>query len=118
MTHVELLASLTARVRDAGAAAALTELRGARPNLATPAGSIGYHDTLAVFYVWAVERLVMAGLTDVQILWHPLVDTRSPRAWWDDALLESEAARDEFVPSSRARPGDPAPSAERALVAA
>jgi hypothetical protein len=87
MTHVELITSLTHRVRHAGAAVALDELRASRPAIVGPSGTVGYHDTLAVFSVWAVDRLVAAGLDDVHVLWHPLTDVRSPLSWWDEATL-------------------------------
>lgn len=115
MTHVELITSLTHRVRHAGAAVALDELRSTRPAIIGPAGAVGYHDTLAVFYVWAVDRLVAAGLNDVQVLWHPLTDVRSPRSWWDDETLASNAAAARFAPSTLARTGEPAPVEMREL---
>ena len=117
MEHVELLRTLTVAVRDAGPAAALDALRGARPAL-VPAkldhvagGDVhdGYHETLATFWVWAVDRLVQAGLSDLAILWHPLTDDRSPLAWWDEATLASSAARESFVPSTSAAPWEPQP---------
>ena len=60
MSHVDVIATTTRTVRESGAVAALDELR----------SSFGdqYHHTLAVFFVWAIDRLVDAGLTDVQIL--------------------------------------------------
>ena len=76
MTHVELISTITRAVRDRGAAAALAELRTARPAFTT----VGYHETIAVFYVWAVDRLVAAGRSDRQILWHPLTDSRTLQA--------------------------------------
>jgi hypothetical protein len=105
MTHVELVSTITSAVRGHGAAAALAELRASRPAFTT----VGYHDTAAVFTVWAVDRLIAAGRTDRQILWHPLTDARSMQAWWDDATLASDAARDGFVPSTVALVGDPVP---------
>jgi aryl carrier-like protein len=118
MTHVELITSLTHRVRHAGAAVALDELRSARPAIASPSGVARYNDTLAVFYVWAVDRLVAAGLDDVRVMWHPLTDVRSPRSWWTDETLESDEAAARFVPSTLARAGEPAPQAIQVLVAA
>lgn len=118
MTHVEFITTLTRRVRLAGAAVALDELRAERPAIVSPAGAVGYHDTLAVFYVWAVDRLVAAGLSDLRVLWHPLVDVRSPRSWYDDATLGSDAAIARAVPSTLALPGDPVPVEPLVLVAA
>jgi hypothetical protein len=118
MTHVEFITSLTHRVRLAGAAATLDQLRAERAVIVTPNGTIEHHDTLAVFYVWAVDRLLAAGLNDIRVLWHPLVDVRSPRSWWDDATLESDQARDHFVPSTLAHSGEPTPVEYRSLSAA
>jgi hypothetical protein len=118
MTHVEFITSLTHRVRHAGAAVALDEMRATRPAITHPARTAAYHDTLAVFYVWAVDRLVAAGLTDVQILWHPLTDVVSPRSWWDEATLASTEAAEHFVPSTLAGAGEPTPVEARELAAA
>lgn len=119
MTHLDLITTIAHRVREAGASAALAELRSSRPDLtATDLTTIGYHDTLAVFYVWAVDRLVEAGLDDTRILWHPLTDPRSALAWWDAATLEGPQAAAEFVPSTRALPGEPAPIERFELLAA
>jgi hypothetical protein len=114
MTHLELLRTITLAVRTRGAAAALADLRAERPSFTT----VGYHDTAAVFYVWAVERLVAAGRNDAQILWHPLTDARSVTAWWDETTLVSQAAREHFVPSTRAEAGDPVPHEPVELVPA
>lgn len=118
MTHVEFITSLAHRVRHAGAAVALDEVRATRPAIISPSGTVGYHDTLAVFYVWAVDRLVAAGLNDVRVVWHPLTDVRSPRSWWDDATLAGDAAIERFVPSTLAHAGEPMPVEARTLIAA
>lgn len=118
MTHVEFITSLTLRVRHAGAAVALDEMRATRPAIIGPSGAVGYHDTLAVFYVWAVDRLVAAGLNDARVLWHPLVDVRSPRSWWPDEVLAADEAIAHFVPSTLARAGEPTPVEPRSLAAA
>jgi hypothetical protein len=109
MTHAQFIAQLTQQVRGHGAVTVLANLRATRPALTT----VGYHDTAAVFSVWAVDRLVAAGLSDFQVMWHPLTDARSIRSWWDDTTLASTAARDGFVPSTLARPGDVCPSEPR-----
>lgn len=114
MTHTEFISTLTRAVRQHGAAVALAGLRATRPAFT----AAGYHDTAAVFYVWAIERLVSAGRSDLQVLWHPLTDARSLVAWWDEATLSSDAARDTFVPSTRAMVGDPVPSEPRELAPA
>lgn len=118
MSHREFITSLTHRVRHAGAAAALDDLRSTRTAIVNPAGVAEFHDTLAVFYVWAVDRLLAAGLNDVRVLWHPLTDVRSPRSWWSDEVLESAVSRDSFIASDLARPGEPTPVEMRRLVAA
>jgi hypothetical protein len=124
--HVELLRTITAIVRDQGPASGLDTLRRARPAL-VPAkvdhivdhdAHDGYHHTLAVFYVWAVDRLVEAGLNDVAILWHPLTDPRSPWSWWDEQTLASSAARNGFVASTTAAAWEPAPFEPAVLIAA
>ena len=53
MTHLELLRTITLAVRTRGAAAALADLRAERPSFTT----VGYHDTAAVFYVWALSLI-------------------------------------------------------------
>ncbi len=113
MTHVELLLALTSRIRAVGPAAALDELR-AGVGADHP---VARHHTLAVFFVWAVARLVDAGLSDAGVLWHPLTDPRSPLAWYDAETLASEEARSSFVPSTLAAAGDPVPEPPRVLVA-
>jgi hypothetical protein len=124
MTHVDLLRTITALVRDAGPAAALDTLRRDRPAITVPgpvsgaATAAGYHDTLAVFHVWAVDRLLSAGLSDLAVLWHPLTHPESPLAWWDASTLASDAARDRFVASTEAAVGEPAPFEPRVLLAA
>ena len=123
MTHVDLLRTITALVRDAGPAAALDTLRRDRPSIPVPgvaggAPTVGYHHTLAVFHVWAVDRLVSAGLSDLAVLWHPLTHPESPLSWWDAATLASDEARDGFVASTRATPGEPTPLEHQLLLAA
>jgi hypothetical protein len=113
MTHIDLISTITRLVRGVGASGAIHHLRVTRP--AIDGGR--YHDTLAVFYVWAVDRLVSAGLSDTAVLWHPLTDNRSPLAWWDvETLLGDDAAR-RFVPSTRALPNEPQPIEPRLLLA-
>ncbi len=114
MTHVELITTITRAVRAGGAAAALDELRTTAPVIAHG----DYHDTLAVFYVWAVDRLVAAGLTDFAIILHPLTHWGTPLAWWDEATLASDAARTHFVPSTLALVSEPQPAEPHDLVAA
>ena len=114
MTHTEFLLSLVRSVRATGAANTLAQVRADRP--AFDRGR--YHDTRAVFYVWAVDRLVDAGLSDIGVLWHPLTDSRSVRSWWSMGLLESIAAADGFVPADLALAHEPQPVDLDLLVAA
>ncbi|HAP77765.1 MAG TPA: hypothetical protein DCR14_17005 [Acidimicrobiaceae bacterium] len=106
MTHFEFLRTLVHSVREVGAAATLDAVRTERPRFDRG----NYHHTRAVFYVWAVSRLVDAGLSDMGILWHPLVDDQSPLAWWHVGVLESAEAHETFIPSTEALPGEPQPT--------
>lgn len=114
MTHIDLISTITRLVRGVGASGAIHHLRVTRPAI----DNGRYHDTLAVFYVWAVDRLVSAELSDTAILWHPLTDNQSPLAWWDADTLRSDAAATRFVASTLALPGEPAPTDPRLLLAA
>ena len=119
MTHTEFLASILRTVRVSGAAVALEQLRRERPAFHVAAGEApSYHDTRAVFYVWAIDRLVTGGLSDCGVLWHPLVDSRSPLVWWTAATLATPAAAEHFVVAELARPTEPQPVELAALVAA
>lgn len=111
MTHLDFIASTTARMRDVGPAAVLAEIRAtAGPD---------HHDTRTVFFVWAIDRLLRAGLSDMAVLWHPLTDARTPLSWYDAHTLDSIEARAHFVPATLAVVGEPAPvEPERELVAA
>ena len=114
MTHTEFLLSLVRSVRATGAANTLAQVRADRP--AFDRGR--YHDTRAVFYVWAGDRLVAGGLSDIGALWHPLTDDRSVSAWWTTATLDSIEARASFVAAELARDGEPQPVEADLLVAA
>jgi hypothetical protein len=114
MTHGELISSLTRSIRTVGAAAALDDLRRTRPAIHDG----GYHDTLAVFYVWGVDRLLAGGLGELGVLWHPLTQPRSALSWWHAAHLFADEAREHFVPSTLARAGEPRPAEPATLVAA
>ncbi|MGD9703927.1 MAG: hypothetical protein AB7Q42_21240 [Acidimicrobiia bacterium] len=113
-THRAHVLAATALVRRHGAAEALARLRLAIPRYNEATGTpntdtSGYHDTLTVFYTWAIERLVAGGLSTLAILWHPLTSPGAPLSWWDRETLFSREARRTFVPSTLALPGDPAP---------
>lgn len=118
MTHTEFLSSILRCVRTAGAASALTALRADRPAFHDDgARGAAYHDTLAVFYVWSVDRLVAGGLSNFGVLCHPLLDSRSPLVWWSPAVL-ADAAAEHFVASDLARTGEPQPTEPLVLLAA
>ena len=57
----------------------------------TPTG--GYHDTITVYFVWAVDRLLSEGLDTPAILRDPLVERTALLEWWDKETLMSSAAR-------------------------
>ena len=114
MKHAEFLTSILRSVRANGAAEALEQLRSERPGFHEG----GYHDTRAVFFVWAVDRLVAGGLSDFGVMWHPLLDDRSPLVWWSAATLNSPDAAEHFVPAELARTGEPQPTDPMVLLAA
>ena len=86
-THEGHLLACVSLVRRHGAIDALWILRAAIPPYNestgvanTPTG--GYHDTITVYFVWAIDRLLTAGHDAPAILRHPLVARH--------ALLESK----------------------------
>ena len=103
--HLDLVGALVDIVSNDGAAVALDSLREARPALHNGV----YNDTVAVFLVWSVERLVAAGLSRRSVLWHPLVHVDSPLAWWSADVLDSAAAADHFVAPIGLASGEPMP---------
>jgi hypothetical protein len=114
--HWTFLLVTTHLVREAGGAAALKRLRTIASQRGVPPSDRADgrpHETLLVFYVWAVDRLLTSGLSATQVLWHPLVDVASPTAWYHPATLDSTLARQTFVGSDRAVPGEPAPHLPR-----
>ena len=119
MKHAEFLSSILRTVRASGAASALEQVRTTRPAFhADNALGATYHDTRAVFFVWAIDRLVTGGLNDFGVLWHPLLDTFSPQVWWTAATLASADAADHFVPCELARTGEPQPTEPLVLLSA
>ena len=89
---------------------ALDRLRERTAVLGVPAAGGEPHETLAAFYVWAVDRLLAAGLDDHRVRWHPLTGPTAPRAWYRPATLRAAVARTCVVASDLARPGEPAPA--------
>jgi hypothetical protein len=109
--HWTLVLATIHFVREEGAVAALDSVRDALARTGHPVTADGRpHETLTVFVVWAVARLLGAGLTPTQVLWHPLLGTEAPLAWYDRATLQSEEAHAAFVASTLARAGEPSPS--------
>lgn len=122
MTHTEFLSFVLRSVRTDGAVLTLEQVRTLRPAFHAGTDRDGrpfhhYHDTLAVFFVWGVDRLVAGGLTDFGVMCHPLLDARSPLVWWTADTLNSAAAIEHFVPSELARSGEPQPADPSALLA-
>ena len=109
--HWSLVLATIHFVREDGAASALRSIRTALARAGHPVTVDGRpHETLTVFVVWAVARLLDAGLTPTQVLWHPLLGTEAPLAWYDRATLQSEEAHASFVASTLALPGEPSPT--------
>ena len=80
-------------VRGHGAAGALRLLRDAIPPYNVSTGVTNtttsrYHDTITVYYVWAIHRLLAAGLTAAEILADPLVGRTAALAFWDRDVQE------------------------------
>jgi hypothetical protein len=59
--------------------------------------------------VWAVDRLVAAGLDDFHVMWHPLTDARSIRSWWDDTTLPRPPPATASCPARSPAPARHAP---------
>ena len=79
-THRAHVLAATALVRRHGGAEALARLRLAIPRYNEATGTAntdtsGYHDTLTVFYTWAIERLVDRRPVDTR---HPLAPADEP----------------------------------------
>jgi hypothetical protein len=122
-THEAHVLAAVSLVRRHGADEALRIFSRAIPAYNETTGTAntstsGYHHTLTVFFVWAVDRLLQAGLSTTGVLWHPLVDRRSPGCWWDDATLWSTEARQGWVEPTLAAIGEPRPPAPATLAAA
>lgn len=106
-THEGHLLACMSLVRRHGAAEALRLLRGAIPPYNDSTGVAntstgGYHDTITVYYVWAVDRLLAAGLTAAEILADPLVERTAALVFWDREVLMSPLARAAWTPPQRA----------------
>ena len=106
-THDGHLLACISLVRRHGAVEALRVLRWAIPTYNVSTGvantpSGGYHDTITVYYVWAIDRLLGRGLTPEAILADPLVERTAALAYWDRDVLMSPAARATWMVPQRA----------------
>jgi hypothetical protein len=99
--HTDLVLATTSLVRAHGPAGALELLRTHAPR---------HHETLAAFSVWAISRLVDAGLTTMAVLWHPLTEATSALSWWTIENLRSEAARISWIAPTLATDGEVRPT--------
>lgn len=118
-THDAHLLACISLIRRSGAAEALSVLRTAIPRYNESTGVVntstsGYHDTITVYYVWAIDRLLADGRTASEILDHRLVERAAAIAFWNRDVLMSPAARAGWTPPQRATddgsPALPTPS--------
>ncbi len=114
-THEGHLLACVSLVGSHGAAGALAILRTAIPRYNestgvanTPTG--GYHDTITVYYVWAIDRLLGEGLATARILRDPTVTRTALLVWWDRDTLTSPAARAGWVEPTSTGDGGPSPT--------
>ena len=113
-THEGHLLACISLVRRYGAADALAMMRAAIPPYNESTGvantpTSGYHDTITVYFVWAIARLVDAGASTSVMLWHPTCEREALLSWWDRATLMSPAARAAWTPPALAGDGGEAP---------
>lgn len=97
--HVQAGLSLVLRL---GAHRALETLREAIPryNVSTNTPNTdtgGYHDTLTVYYVWAIDELLRQGVSPEGVVSHPLVSRTAPFDYWTREELFSVEARHHWV---------------------
>lgn len=113
-THEGHLLACLSIVDRLGAVRALEVIRASIPpyNEATgvantPTG--GYHDTITVYYVWAVDRLLAAGCSPSGVLADPITTRTAPLEWWDHDTLMSSSARSAWLPPMLGTGDGPAP---------
>lgn len=97
--HVQAGLSLVLRM---GASRALATLREAIPryNISTNTPNTdtgGYHDTLTVYYVWAIDELLRDGISPEDIVSQPLVSRTAALQFWERDDLFSVQARRHWV---------------------
>jgi len=105
-THEGHILAAVSLIRRLGAPEALAVLRAAIPpyNEATGVANTasgGYHDTITVYYVWAIDLLLAEGLSVAELLAHPLVERTALLAWWDSDVLMSPGARASWLPPTK-----------------
>ncbi len=105
-THEAHLLACVSLVRRLGPAEALRILRASIPpyNEATGVANTttgGYHDTITVYFVWAIDRLLGDGMDTASVLRDPAVERTALLAWWDRETLMSPTARLRWVTPTR-----------------
>jgi hypothetical protein len=123
-THEGHLLACISLVRRHGPADALAILRGAIPpyNESTGVANTtagGYHDTITVYYVWAVNRLLVEGRDAPAILGHSLVERDALFEFWDRETLMSPSARAAWMEPTKGPDGEERPKEhlQRELIA-
>jgi len=102
--HVQAGLSLVLRM---GASRALATLREAIPryNISTNTPNTetgGYHDTLTVYYVWAIDELLRDGISPENVVNQPLVSRTAALDFWErDELFSVEARRHWVTPTKK-----------------
>lgn len=113
-THDAHLLACVSLVSRQGPLGALRTLRRAIPayNEATGVANTatsGYHDTITVYFVWAIDRLLGAGASRTTLLADAALERSAPLGWWDPATLWSPAARLGWLEPTLPGDGGPAP---------
>lgn len=102
--HVQAGLSLVLRM---GASRALATLREAIPryNISTNTPNTdtgGYHDTLTVYYVWAIDELLRDGISPENVVSQPLVSRAAALNFWErDELFSVDARRHWVAPTKK-----------------
>lgn len=106
-THeAHVMAGLSLVLRT-GASRALATLREAIPryNISTNTPNTdtgGYHDTLTVYYVWAIDELLRDGISPENVVSQPLVSRTAALDFWErDELFSVEARRHWVAPTKK-----------------
>lgn len=108
--HIQAGLSLVLRL---GARQALATLREAIPryNISTNTPNTdtgGYHDTLTVYYVWAIDELLRQGVSPEDVVSQPLVSRTAALEFWNhDDLFSVEARRHWMAPTHKSSSRSP-----------